>query len=75
MCAAEHQAPALPDPEPAPEPAQVEVAGAPRMVLPHAPAASAIVLAVAEFWHTDTKTATRWIVERAAEIEALKGTS
>jgi regulator of extracellular matrix RemA (YlzA/DUF370 family) len=74
VCTAEHQAPALPDPEPAPEPAQqVEVAEAPRMVLPHAPAASAIVLAVAEFWHTDTKTATRWIVERAAEIATLKG--
>lgn len=38
-----------------------------------APVASAIVLAVAEFWDTDTKTAARWITERAAEIETLKG--
>jgi hypothetical protein len=35
--------------------------------------ASAIVLAVAEFWHTDNKTAARWITERAAEIATLKG--
>ena len=41
--------------------------------LPTAPVASAIVLAVAEFWHTDNKTAARWITERAAEIETLKG--
>lgn len=40
---------------------------------PAAPVASAIVLAVAEFWLTDTKTAARWITERAAEIETLKG--
>lgn len=40
---------------------------------PRAPVASAIVLAVAEFWHTDNKTAARWITERAAEIETLKG--
>lgn len=39
---------------------------------PRAPVASAIVLAVAEFWHTDTKTAARWITERAAEIESLR---
>jgi len=40
---------------------------------PRAPVASAIVLAVAEFFCTDTKTAARWITERAAEIETLKG--
>lgn len=40
---------------------------------PPAPVASAIILAVAEFWHTDNKTAARWITERAAEIETLKG--
>jgi hypothetical protein len=40
---------------------------------PRAPVASAIVLAVAEFWHTDNKTAARWITERAAEIATLKG--
>ena len=39
---------------------------------PRAPVASAIVLAVAEFWHTDNKTAARWITERAAEIESLQ---
>ena len=48
-----------------PEPAFAEV--------PRAPVASAIVLAVAEFWHTDTKTAARWITERASEIATLKG--
>lgn len=47
-----------------PEPAIVEA--------PRAPVASAIVLAVAEFWHTDNKTAARWITERAAEIESLQ---
>ena len=75
VCAAEHQAPAQPDPEPAP------VAAAPAVTepapsgahLPPAPVASAIVLAVAEFWHTDNKTAVRWITERAAEIATLKG--
>ena len=75
VCAAEHQAPEQPDPEPAP------VAAAPAVTepapavphLPPAPVASAIVLAVAEFWHTDNKTAARWITERAAEIESLKG--
>lgn len=40
---------------------------------PRAPVASAICLAVAEFWHTDNKTAARWITERAAEIATLKG--
>ena len=40
--------------------------------LPTAPVASAIVLAVAEFWDTDNKTAARWITERAAEIESLQ---
>ena len=39
---------------------------------PRAPVASAIVLAVAEFWSTDNKTAARWITERAAEIESLQ---
>lgn len=68
VSAAEHQATAQPDPEPAP------VSAAPVVRhLPPAPVASAIVLAVAEFWHTDNKTAARWITERAAEIESLKG--
>ena len=40
--------------------------------LPTAPVASAIVLAVAESWRTDNKTAARWITERAAEIESLQ---
>lgn len=67
VCAAEHQEPALPDPERAPVPAPV-------VSLPVAPpVASAIVLAVAEFWLTDNRTAARWITERAAEIETLKG--
>ena len=36
------------------------------------PPAVSIVIAVAEFWHTDNKTAARWITERAAEIESLQ---
>lgn len=75
VSAAEHQAPAQPAPEPAPV-AAAPVAAEPAPVVPHlppAPVASAIILAVAEFWHTDNKTAARWITERAAEIEALKG--
>ena len=40
---------------------------------PHAPVASAIVLAVASYWDTDNKTAARWITERAGEIATLKG--
>lgn len=39
---------------------------------PPAPVASAIILAVAEFWCTDNKTAARWITERALEIESLR---
>lgn len=42
-------------------------------LLAPAPVASAIVQAVAVFWHTDNKTAARWITERAAEIATLKG--
>lgn len=74
VCAAEHQAPAQPNPDPAPV-AAAPVAAEPAPVVPHlppAPVASAIVLAVAEFWHTDNKTAARWITERAAEIESLR---
>lgn len=59
---AKRQAAKQPDPEPAP--------AVPH--LPRAPVASAIVLAVAELWHTDNKTAARWITERAAEIESLQ---
>lgn len=75
VCAEEHQAPAQPDPEPAPVAAAPAVTE-PALAVPHlppAPVASAIVLAVAEFWHTDNKTAARWITERAAEIATLKG--
>lgn len=75
MCAAEHQAQAQPNPDPAPV-AAAPVASEPAPLVPHlppAPVASAIVLAVAEFWHTDNKTAARWITERAAEIATLKG--
>lgn len=59
--------------QPAPEPAPV--VAAPAVSLPPAPVASAIVQAVAEFWITDTKTAARWITERATEIATLKSTS
>jgi hypothetical protein len=37
------------------------------------PPALALVRAVAGYWGTDNKTAARWITERAAEIETLKG--
>lgn len=37
------------------------------------PPAIALIRVVAQHWHTDTKTAARWITERAAEIETLKG--
>lgn len=66
VCAEQHQAAEPPAPvvvDPAPVVAQ----------LPSAPVASAIVQAVAVYWDTDTKTAARWITERAAEIESLKG--
>jgi regulator of extracellular matrix RemA (YlzA/DUF370 family) len=57
-----------------PEPAPVAAEPAPVVAhLPPAPVASAIVLAVASYWDTDNKTAARWITERAAEIESLKG--
>lgn len=69
-CAAEYQATEPPPPEPAPE---VEAPAPATHSLPPAPVASAIVLAVAGFWDTDNKTAARWITERAAEIETLKG--
>lgn len=70
VCAEQHQA-AEP---PAPEPAPVVVDPAPVVAqLPSAPVASAIVQAVAVYWDTDTKTAARWITERASEIETLKG--
>lgn len=70
VCAEQYQAAEPPPPEPAPvvtEPAPVVAQ------LPTAPVASAIVQAVAVYWDTDTKTAARWITERAAEIESLKG--
>ena len=72
---AKRQAAKQPDPEPAPVAAAPAVPE-PAPAVPHlppAPVASAIVLAVAEFWLTDNKTAARWITERAAEIETLKG--
>lgn len=63
----------LAQPETDPEPAPVAAEPAPVVSrLTPAPVASAIVLAVAEFWHTDNKTAARWITERAAEIESLR---
>lgn len=68
--------PELPEPEPvtvAPEPVAEPAANQAATATPPAPVASAIVLAVAEFWHTDNRTAARWITERAAEIEALRG--
>lgn len=74
VCAAEHQAAEPPPHEPAPVAEAPEVTEPAPVVThqPAAPVASAIVLAVAKFWHTDNKTAARWITERAAEIESLR---
>lgn len=46
---------------------------APVVILASTPSAIAIINAVADYWDTDTRTAARWITERAAEIETLKG--
>ncbi len=63
-----------PPTEPAPVvAAPVVAAAAPVVTQPAAPVASALVLAVAEFFCTDNKTAARWITERASEIATLRG--